>query len=116
MEHKLASMPRIARSLLFCAGNLLSFAAAAATTAEPSRGDMLYHTHCIACHTEHVHWRDARLAHDWGSLVKQVGRWQRNTGLQWSDEDIAAVARYLNARYYHFPAGPGQKEYSDKSR
>lgn len=87
-------------------------AAQAAPAADASRGEMLYSTHCIACHTTHVHWRDKRLASDWASLEKQVRRWQHNTGLSWSDDDVAAVTRYLNTLYYHFPAGSQEKEIS----
>lgn len=71
------------------------------------RGEMLYSNHCIACHTTQVHWREKRLATDWTTLEKQVRRWQRNTGLSWTDEDVASVARHLNNLYYHFPT-PGQ--------
>ena len=67
-----------------------------------TRGEMLYSTHCIACHTAKVHWRDDKLAKDWASLNSQVRRWQRNAELKWSDDDIAEVARYLNASHYHF--------------
>jgi mono/diheme cytochrome c family protein len=84
----------------------------AASAADASRGEMLYSTHCIACHTTHVHWRDKRLASDWASLEKQVRRWQHNTGLSWSNEDVAAVTRYLNTLYYHFPTGSQEKEIS----
>jgi mono/diheme cytochrome c family protein len=71
---------------------------------EKSRGELLYSTHCIACHTTHVHWRDQRLATDWAGLKKQVNRWQNNAGLRWNNEDIEAVSKYLNTLYYHFPA------------
>jgi len=101
---------RCAAALCVLAG-MLEPAHAAADTDE-SRGEMLYSTHCIACHTTHVHWRDKRLATDWPSLEKQVRRWQHNTGLSWSDEDVSAVARYLNALYYHFPAGSEEKAIS----
>lgn len=67
------------------------------------RGEMLYTTHCIACHTTQVHWRENRLANDWHSLTAQVRRWQSNEGLSWNDADILAVTRYLNTLYYHFP-------------
>jgi len=67
-----------------------------------SRGELLYTTHCIACHTTEVHWRDKKLAKDWTSLNSQVRRWQENATLKWSDDDIAEAARYLNASYYHF--------------
>jgi HlyD family secretion protein len=68
-----------------------------------SRGELLYTTHCIACHTTQVHWRDKRLVKDWASLQGQVFRWQNNTGLGWTVEDINEVARYLNAQFYRFP-------------
>jgi mono/diheme cytochrome c family protein len=54
--------------------------------AATSRGELLYTTHCIACHTTQLHWRDRRLVTDFASLVAQVGRWQKNTGLGWSGE------------------------------
>ena len=68
-----------------------------------SRGELLYTTHCIACHTTQVHWRDRRLVTDFSSLVAQVGRWQKNTGLDWSSEEILDVVQYLNATIYRFP-------------
>ena len=69
----------------------------------PSGGALLYQTYCIACHDTQVHWRAQKLARDWASLAAQVRRWQANAGLQWSDEEIDEVARYLNATIYHFP-------------
>jgi mono/diheme cytochrome c family protein len=68
-----------------------------------SLGEQLYSTHCGACHTTRVHWRDKKLATDWASLRAQVKRWQANSGLAWSDDQIIEVTRYLNQRYYHFP-------------
>lgn len=67
-----------------------------------ARGELLYATHCIACHTSQVHWREQRLVNDWNSLKAQVRRWQANTGLGWSEEEITDVTRYLNATYYDF--------------
>lgn len=72
-----------------------------------SLGELLYTTHCIACHTTEIHWRDRKLATDWATLTGEVRRWQGNMGLGWTDGDIAAVVRYLNARYYRFPGAPG---------
>jgi len=73
-----------------------------------SRGELLYATHCVACHTTQVHWRDQRLAKDWNSLQAQVVRWQAAGSLNWSEEDIVAVTRHLNDRFYGFksPSGP----------
>lgn len=70
---------------------------------EASRGEMLYSTHCIACHDVQVHWRDNKLVHDWTSLLAEVRRWARNAGLGWDDDDVTAVARYLNTLYYNHP-------------
>jgi hypothetical protein len=66
------------------------------------RGELLYSTHCQACHTTEIHWREQKLATDWGSLKAQVSRWQANIGLAWSEEDITDVAYFLNNNYYKF--------------
>jgi mono/diheme cytochrome c family protein len=73
-----------------------------------SRGELLYQTHCIACHTTKQHWRDNRVATDWASLLALVRHWQADAMLGWSDDDILAVTRHLNASYYRFtaPSGP----------
>jgi mono/diheme cytochrome c family protein len=79
--------------------------AALAQPAAPSaRGELLYSTHCIACHSREIHWRQKKLATDWASLYLQVRRWAGNGGLGWSEEEIADVARYLNAVHYRFAA------------
>ncbi len=67
-----------------------------------SRGALLYSTHCVACHTTQVHWREKRLATDWTSLKAQVQRWQVNAGQRWDDSDVTAVAQYLNTLHYHY--------------
>jgi hypothetical protein len=64
----------------------------------------LYSTHCIACHSTQVHWRDKKLVTDQDSLQAEVRRWQKISRLGWDDNDIDEVAQYLNARYYHYPA------------
>lgn len=95
------------RKSMLTAGLVLlvnSAAAGAQPSRDATRGELLYSTHCISCHTAQVHWRDGKIATDWGSLQAQVRRWQDNTGLGWSDEDISRVARYLNARLYRYPA------------
>jgi mono/diheme cytochrome c family protein len=67
-----------------------------------SRGELLYSTHCIGCHTTKMHWRDGRAATDWAGIVTQVGKWQSANSLSWDEQDVAAVARYLNESFYHF--------------
>ena len=78
-------------------------AATAGAAAAGDGGALLYDTHCIACHTEKVHWRNAKRVTDWATLVREVRRWQASAGLSWGDDDIAAVARHLNALFYRFP-------------
>jgi mono/diheme cytochrome c family protein len=77
-------------------------AASAQPPSAPSRGQLLYATHCIACHSTQLHWRDQRQARDWDSLKAQVRRWQGNAGLGWSEDDVNEVARHLNDTIYRF--------------
>lgn len=94
--------------LLFMA--LTGYARAGTGTSE-SRGELLYTTHCIACHAADIHWREQKLATDWNSLVDQVRRWRSNIGLIWSEDEVDDVSRYLNALHYGFPSPP-HKDYS----
>ena len=87
---------RVLVSLL--AGGLI----AASSAVAQSRGALLYATHCIACHTTEMHWRDKRSANSWASLKDQVRRWQDAASLAWSEGDILEVSRYLNDSIYHF--------------
>ena len=77
--------------------------AAAPGAPEAGRGQLLYATHCIACHGQQVHWRDRKAASDWLRLKDEVRRWQAAAGLGWTEADIVAVARYLNDTIYHLP-------------
>lgn len=79
--------------------------AAAQTTPVPSRGELLYTTHCVACHNAQIHWRDKRSVGDWAGLLAMVRHWQAQAGLGWGDADIEEVARHLNRLYYRLPAG-----------
>lgn len=96
------------RGVFACMAALVGLLAAAGATMAQSRGELLYTTHCIACHNTQVHWRDQRLASDWHSLKAQVQRWQGMALLDWPEDDIVEVTRHLNERIYRFapPAGP----------
>jgi mono/diheme cytochrome c family protein len=110
-RHKLSRIAAIAgnailrRSIL--AGLFVLSGNLAAADAQPmrdaTRGELLYSTHCIACHSAQVHWREKKLVTDRASLQAEVRRWQGVSGLGWGNEDIAEVARYLNALYYRYP-------------
>jgi mono/diheme cytochrome c family protein len=88
--------------------------AAALPALAQSRGELLYTTHCVACHTTQMHWRNNRLASDWAGLTLQVQRWQGAASLAWSERDVLDVSNYLNDTIYHFqktaapPASLGQ--------
>lgn len=71
-------------------------------TPDPTRGQLLYATHCIECHNSQMHWRDKRLATDWASLQAQVARWQATALLNWGEADIVEVTRHLNRAIYRF--------------
>jgi mono/diheme cytochrome c family protein len=75
----------------------------AQTVPAQTRGELLYATHCLTCHTSQMHWRNNRRAYDWDSLKAQVRVWQGNAGLQWGEADIAEVAGYLNNTVYQYP-------------
>ena len=74
----------------------------------PTRGQLLYNTHCIECHNVQLHWRANSRVRDWASLLAEVNRWQANAQLAWTDEDIAEVTRHLNDTIYRLPQ-PQQK-------
>lgn len=99
----MTSTPLLARGLmpLVLIGALLPPASWA-----QSRGELLYNTHCVACHRTQIHWRDKRQVVDWSSLRAQVRLWQATEMLAWSEPDIEQVVRYLNDTYYRYPV-PG---------
>ena len=89
--------------LAVLAAGLASGPVAAQATPEPGRGELLYTTHCIACHSEQLHWRDKKAASTWPRLKDEVRRWQDAARLGWSEADILDVARHLNETIYHLP-------------
>lgn len=95
---RISAIPLLA-ALILLSGN----SASAQPVTEPSRGELLYTTHCVACHNARVHWREKRIATDWNGLRAQVRRFQGIQTLGWSEADITAVAEYLNTFYYDYP-------------
>ncbi len=98
------------RTLLLSFGLLaaLSVPVMAQDQAARSRGELLYSTFCVACHTTQMHWRDKRNAADLPGLRAQVRRWQGNIGQSWSDADIEEVVQHLNRLYYKYPVTTGK--------
>ncbi len=66
------------------------------------RGELLYSTYCIACHSAQIHWRDKKLATDWSRLRSEVRHWEGFARLEWTEDDVVAVAKYLNTMYYRY--------------
>ncbi len=95
----------IARAALATAALSPLAAATQGLPAVESRGQMLYGNHCVACHNSQVHWRDNKVVTDWVSLKLQVRWWQGTARLNWSEDEIDDVARFLNDTYYRLPGG-----------
>lgn len=88
----------------------------APATPVPSRGALLYETHCIECHTAQVHWRDRQQARDWATLKAEVFRWQAAARLAWTDAEVEAVSDFLNDTIYHFAAPQEQAREATPAR
>lgn len=82
----------------------LGLASAQTQTQTQTRGALLYATHCVACHSEQLHWRDKKQVVDWASLKAQVQLWQATGMLGWTEDDVQQVSRYLNDTYYRMTA------------
>ncbi len=80
-------------------GNLRGAQAAQAD----SLGAALYESRCTGCHERSVHSRSPRRAGTFDQIRAYVWRWDRHLGGAWNRDEVDAVARYLNERYYHFP-------------
>ena len=88
-------------SVLALFAGILAFAPALAQDLQ--RGKMLYENHCRMCHDSIAFKRDQKIAHTYDEVRAQVTRWQTNTSLHWSAEDIANVASYVAKTYYRIP-------------
>lgn len=71
---------------------------------EIKTGEALYQANCLGCHKEEVMTRAERRVSDRAQLDSQVRLCDANLNLQWMDDDIEAVAKYLNLHFYRFPA------------
>jgi len=94
------------RLALYCAGVLAACALAPAFAEDLDRGRMLHENHCRMCHDSIAYKRAGNLAKDPAQIKAQVTRWQTNTGLRWTAEDIDSVTAYLAATYYKYPLPP----------
>lgn len=65
-------------------------------------GKELHEENCTRCHGSEVYTREDRKVTSREGLTKQVRRCTTMLGVQWFDDDIDAVAEYLNSTYYKF--------------
>lgn len=79
----------------------------AASHLPPAIGDdagrALYESRCDSCHQTSVHNRAVRKSRTVDELRRWVSRWNSELGVAWKDDEIDAVTRHLNRRYYRFP-------------
>jgi cytochrome c5 len=98
-----ARRARAIRTLVVSAW-LTAAAASVPAAGDADRGRLLYQTHCVACHSTQMHWRENRLVSDWATLLAQVQAWQSREQLRWSENDVTDVAHHLNTTIYRLPA------------
>lgn len=97
------TMLRTAAWLVAGLGMLAGGGPALAAPADAAQGQALYETRCGGCHDRSVHARRVRSAKSFAQVRAWVESWNRHTGSLWRDDEIDAVTRYLNDRYYGFP-------------
>ncbi|WP_303903767.1 c-type cytochrome [Thiohalomonas denitrificans] len=78
-------------------------------SAEPAGGEELHQQHCVECHQRMaggdgsaLYTRDDRRVNSLEGLHTQVNRCKDNLQIALFDDDVAAIARYLNKSYYRF--------------
>jgi mono/diheme cytochrome c family protein len=70
--------------------------------ADAERGRLLYENHCLSCHESNVHIRETQAARSLAAVRAAIERWQAVGNLGWGTEEVADVAAYLNATWYHY--------------
>ncbi len=81
---------------------LLAALALPATAQDAQRGKLLYDTHCVACHYERIHKREAArsLVRSLAQLRLEVVRRAELTGRAFTVQDLDDIAEYLNRSHY----------------
>jgi len=69
---------------------------------DPGETQALHDQHCISCHGPEIYTREDRKVTTLPGLESQVQRCELALGLTWFDEEIDAVTKLLNERFYHF--------------
>ena len=96
-------MRGIVRGALGCAAGAVLLAGSGAMAQDLERGRLLHENHCRMCHDSIAYKRSERIAKNLADVKAQVTRWQTNTGLRWTEDDIDSVTAYVAKRFYKFP-------------
>jgi len=69
---------------------------------DAERGRQLYETHCLSCHYERIHKRDASrsLVRSLPALRVEVAQRGYLTGKRFTIDDLDDIAEYLNRSHY----------------
>lgn len=94
---------RAAIALLACLWAWTWGGGALAQSPELERGRALYEARCNDCHDRSVHRREPRAAKTFAEIRSFVLRWDRELGALWRADELDAVTRYLNQRFYGYP-------------
>ena len=93
----------MARKTSMVAAFLLGLLPALSSAQDLERGRLLHENHCRMCHDSIAYKRGEKIAKNYTDVRAQVTRWATNTGLRWSEDDIASVSAYVAQRYYKYP-------------
>lgn len=71
---------------------------------DAGRGKALYEAHCLACHYERIHKREASrsLVRSLPQLQLEVAQRAAYTGQRFTRDDLDDIAEYLNRTHYKF--------------
>jgi len=100
-------MRGIVRGALGCAAGAVLLAGSGVMAQDLERGRLLHENHCRMCHDSVAYKRSEHIAKNVADVKAQVTRWQTNTGLRWTEDDIDSVTAYVAKQYYKFPL-PGE--------
>ena len=80
----------------------LSLLAASSISFANESPEALLQDKCSSCHGSEVYTRPDHKMNSLAQLTKQVRRCTQAAGASWFDEDITAVANFLDKSYYKF--------------
>ncbi len=95
-------LPRLALILTCLLALALVLVLPTLVVAEDADIGELYQFNCTSCHGAEVYTRTDRKVTSPDALERQVRRCETALSLKWFDDDIVAMANYLDTHYYKF--------------